>query len=65
MERTNEIVPGDPEVTWGIGLEVILQVQGKGRVPTRSFDGSADVGLPTSQVSYLFCRVRCPAFLGL
>ena len=35
------------------------------RVPTRSFDGSIDVSLPTpSQVSHLFCRVKWPAFSG-
>ena len=41
----------------------VFQITFKGRVPTRGFDGSIDVGLPTpSQVYNLFCRVRWPAF---
>ena len=43
----------------------VFQITFKGRVPTRNFEGSIDVDLPTpSQVYHLFCRVRWPAFSG-
>ena len=46
-------------------LRPVFQITFNGRVPTRSFEGSIDVGLPMfSQVDHLFCQVRWPAFLG-
>ena len=37
----------------------VFQITFKGRVPTRNFERSVDVGFPTpSQVYHLFCRVR-------
>ena len=43
----------------------VFQITFKGRVSTVSFEGSIDVGLPTSsQVYHLFCRVKWPAVSG-
>ena len=43
----------------------MFQITFKSREPTRSFEGSIDVSLPTSsQVFHLFCQVRWPAFSG-
>ena len=50
---------------WLEGISSVFQITFKGRVPTRSFEGSIDVSLPTpSQVNHWFCRVRWPAFSG-
>ena len=47
------------------GHSAVFQITFKGRVSTRSSEGSIDVGLPiSSQVYHLFCRVRWPAVLG-
>ena len=43
----------------------VFQITFKGRVSTRSFEWSIDVGLSSSsQVYHLFCQVRWPAFSG-
>ena len=53
--RFNKVPVADP----------VFLITFKGRVSTKSFEGSIAVGLPTSsQVSHLFCRVRWPAFSG-
>ena len=46
-------------------IQSVFQITFKGRVSTVSFEGSIDVGLPTSsQVYHLFCRVKWPAVSG-
>ena len=43
----------------------VFQIAVKGRMPTRSFEGSIDASLPTSSHIYrLVCPVRWPIFLG-
>ena len=54
------------DIFWNYTIWPVFQITFKGRVLPRSFEGSIDVGLPTStQVYRLFCHVRWSAFLGL